>query len=316
MKARQDAGRNPPSIKIHDQLVYFADSQNLDFIDDGSVDFAITSPPYWNLKDYGHEGQIGRGDYATYLDQLNTVWEEMYRITKPNASLVVNVGNRRHQRQFFPIAFDIHSKMRSWTLWDILIWYVPNALPQPASYRERLFDSKYEFLLVFTKDGGKTDYTFHKPRVPNKYREADHRKHKMNPHGRCLGNIVRIPAYRPPNIKSMHYHVASYPDELVALMIETMTDRGDVVFDPFLGSGTTLKVAGAMGRRGMGVEINREFEDVIRGKVGEPFEVPDWRSIDLIHSVTLDTGPRSAVDGATGGRHAYGSQDSNMDSFF
>ncbi len=158
---------------------------------------------------------------------------------------------------------------------------------------ERLFDNKYEFLLIFTKDGGNTDYTFHKPRVPNKYRDVDHRKHKMNIKGRCLGNIICIPAYRPPNVKSMNYHVASYPEELVSIMIDTMTNKNDVVFDPFLGSGTTLKVANAMGRKGIGIEVNNNFESVIRGKIQEPFEVPDWKTIDLIHSTSMDTTPRT-----------------------
>ena len=91
----------------------------------------------------------------------------------------------------------------------------------------------------------------------------------------------------------MNYHIASYPEELVSLMLETMTDKNDVVFDPFLGSGTTLKVAGAMGRKGIGVEINTNFEPVIRGKLKERFETPDWKTLDLIHSTTMDTGMKS-----------------------
>ena len=262
----------------------------MSFIKDGSVDFVMTSPPYWNLKDYGHGGQIGQCGYGEYLDQLNAVWDECYRAAKPDAAFVLNVGNRRRGRAYFPIGFDIYSRMRGWKLWDTIIWYIPNALPQPASYTERLFDNKYELLLLFTKDGGRSDYTFHKPRVPNKYRDADPRKHKMNKRGRCLGNIVRIPAYRPPNVRSMNYHVASYPEELVSLMLHTMTDRGDVVLDPFLGSGTTLKVARGMGRRGIGVEINRGYEPVIRGKIAERFDAPDWRTIDVMHSTTMETG--------------------------
>ncbi len=276
------------NIKIGDQTIFFADSQNLDFVDDESVDFIMTSPPYWNLKDYGHEKQIGRDDYDTYLEQLNTVWDELFRVAKPDAVFVLNVGNRRRQKRYIPIAFDIYSQIRGWQLWDTIIWYIPNALPQPFSYIERLFDNKYEFLLVFTKDGGNTNYTFHKPRVPSKYGRYDNREKKMNERGRCLGNIIRIPAYRPPNIKSRNYHAAAYPDELVSLMLETMTDRGDTVLDPFLGSGTTLKVAKSMGRRGIGVEINPEFEDVICKKVQEPFNVPDWSTLDIIHSSKMD----------------------------
>lgn len=280
-------------ITIGDQTVFFKDSRDLGFIEDGTVDFIMTSPPYWNLKNYGHDNQIGNSDYDTYLQQLNKVWDECYRVTKPEGLFVLNVGNRRHNKQYFPLGMDIYSKMKKWKLWDTLIWYIPNALPQSYSYIERLFDNKYEFLFLFNKDGGNTDYKFHKPRVPNKYKDADPRKHKMNKRGRCLGNIIRIPAYRPPNVKSMNYHVASYPEELVSLMMHTMTDEGDVVLDPFLGSGTTLKVAQSMGRRGLGVEINRNFEPVIRGKVREPFQVPNWETVDLIHSTSMDTGMKT-----------------------
>lgn len=275
----------------------FADSRDMSFIESETVDFIMTSPPYWNLKDYGHRGQIGSETYDEYLDQMNLVWDECYRVAKPDAVFVLNVGNRRHNKAYLPIGLDIYSRMRRWVLWDTLIWYIPNALPQPASYIERLFDNKYEFLFVFTKDGGKSNYKFHKPRVPNKYRDADPRKHKMNGKGRCLGNIVRIPAYRPPNVKSMNYHMASYPEELVSLMLYTMTDEGDVVLDPFLGSGTTLKVAAAMRRRGVGVELNADFADTIRRKIAERFVVPDWKTVDIMHSTTMDTGaqaPRKA----------------------
>lgn len=286
-----------PTIKINKQQVYFGSSENLDFIKDKSVDFIMTSPPYWNLKDYGHSDQIGNSDYDTYLNRLNKVWDECYRVSKENAIFVLNVGNRRHNKTYLPIGFDIYSKIKNWKLWDSIIWYIPNALPQPNSYIERLFDNKYEFLLVFTKQGGNSNYTFHKPRVPNKYRDVDPRKHKMNKKGRCLGNIIRIPAYRPPNVKSMNYHVASYPEELVSLMMDTMTNRGDVVLDPFLGSGTTLKVANAMDRKGVGVELNTKFKNVIKSKVQEPFNVPNWKTVDMFHSTTMDTGmktPRKA----------------------
>lgn len=282
--------RSAEGLGIGGQRVHFADSRDLSFIEDGSVDFVMTSPPYWNLKDYGHEGQIGQCGYEEYMGQLGEVWDECHRVAKENAVFVLNVGNRRHDKTYRPIGFDVYAGMRKWTLWDTLVWYIPNALPQPASYMERLFDNKYELLLVFTKDGGRSGYTFHKPRVPNKYADADPRRHKLNERGRCLGNVIRIPAYRPPNIRSMNYHIASYPDELVALMLHTMTDEGDTVLDPFLGSGTTLKVARAMGRRGIGVELNEGYLPVIRGKIAERFDVPDWRAVDIMHSTTMETG--------------------------
>ena len=279
-----------PSVhEVAGQQVVIGNSKHMACVRDRSVHFFMTSPPYWDLKDYGSSSQIGQGSYEQYLDDLAAVWQECYRCAIDQAVLVININSRRHKKRFYPIAFDIVGRMKGWQLWDHVIWYIPNALPQPNHYMERLLDSKYESCLVFTKDG-QTDYTFHKPRVPQKYIDADPRAHKKNERGRCLGNVIRIPAYRPPNVKSLGYHVAAYPEELVAFFMECYTNPNDIVLDPFLGSGITLKVARVMGRLGIGYEINPAFLDLIRSRIQEAWEVPDWRKLDIIHSSTMQTG--------------------------
>jgi len=279
----------PPELVVGGQTVYFASSEDMSYLEDESVNFIMTSPPYWNLKNYGTPGEIGSEGYDEYLERMNAVWAECYRVAAPDAVLVVNVANRRHKKRFYPIGIDIATRMEGWQLWDHVIWYVPNALPQPNHYMERLLDNKYENLMVFTKDGA-TDYEFHKPRVPQKYIDADPRAHKKNAAGRCVGNIIRVPAYRPPNVKQLGYHVAAYPEELVAFMLESYTSPGDVILDPFLGSGTTLKVARGMQRSGIGIELNEEFAPLIESRIMERFELPDWKDVDIIHSSTAQTG--------------------------
>lgn len=276
-------------MNIAGQRVIFGSSEDLSAIPDRSVDLVLTSPPYWNLKRYGNRNEIGHESYPAYLDRLGRVWAECYRKAKPDAVLVINANTRRVNKAFYPIPMDIASRMTGWTLWDIVVWYIPNALPQPNAYRERLLDNKFEFALVFTKDGN-TDYHFAKPRVPQKYRIADPRAHKRNAKGRCLGNIIRIPAYRPPNVKQLNYHIAAYPEELAAFFLQLYTKRNGVVLDPFLGSGTTLKVARTMARKGIGVEINPKFRKTIAAKIRERWAVPDWKALDLIHSSTAQPG--------------------------
>jgi len=276
-------------LKLENQIVHFSSSEDMTEVTNESVDFFVTSPPYWNLKNYGTSDQIGASDYEEYLTRMGKVWEQCYLKARQNSILVININNRRHQKRYYPIAFDIVNRMESWALWDVLIWYIPNALPQAKHYMERLFDNKFEYLLVFIK-GDPDKYTFHKPRVPQKYLNADPRAHKKNIMGRCLGNIFRIPAYRPPNVKAMNYHVAAYPEELVALMLESFTNPHDTVLDPFLGSGTTLKVCKTMKRNGIGFEINKDYSPLIESRIKERWEVPDWRSIDIVHSTTMETG--------------------------
>ena len=277
-------------LKVNGQTVHFQSSEQMSALPAGSVQLIITSPPYWHLKQYGnHPDQIGSSDYDTYLTKLNRVWEECYRVASDGGIFVLNINSRRNNGTFYPIAFDIYKQMSSWKLWDVLTWYIPNALPQCNHYMERLFDNKFEYLLVFLK-GSSDQYKFHKPRVPQKYLHADPRDHKKNKRGRCIGNIIRIPAYRPPNVKQLGYHEAAFPEELVALMLETFTDPGDMVLDPFLGSGTTLKVCRVMKRCGLGYEINEGYRELITRRINEPWDVPDWKKLDILHSSTMTPG--------------------------
>lgn len=274
-------------MKQTTQKIYIGTSEKMLDVENESVDFIVTSPPYWNLKNYGSIDEIGSEEYEAYLNRLRNVWQECYRVAKKNAIMVININDRRHKKKFYPIAFDISHNMPKWELWDVMIWYVPNALPQPNHYRNLLFDNKFEYLLIFKKGD---IYKFNKPRVPQKYLEADPRGHKKDPRGRCLGNVIRIPAYRPPNVKEKSYHVAAYPEELAALMLETFTEQGDTVLDPFLGSGTSLKVARVMNRNGIGYELNPAFKPLIENKINEQWEVPDWKRLDIFHSTTMQTG--------------------------
>jgi hypothetical protein len=84
----------------------------------------------------------------------------------------------------------------------------------------------------------------------------------------------------------MGYHIAAYPEELAALMIESFTDPGDTVLDPFLGSGTTLKVCRVMRRNGFGYELNPDYGQLIEKRISEDWEVPPWTTMDILHSAT------------------------------
>jgi DNA modification methylase len=276
-------------LEFEGQTVFIGTSENMAEVPDESVDFIMTSPPYWNLKDYGSPDEIGQSSYEEYLARLNKVWSECFRVARNGAVMIINVNSRRYQKRYYPIPFDIATRMEAWCFWDHVIWYIPNALPQPNHYMERLLDNKYESCLVFIK-GGADEYKCHKPRVPQKYASADPRAHKINPKGRCIGNILRIPAYRPPNVKEMGYHVAAYPEELVAFFMQTYSDEGDIILDPFVGSGTTLKVARVMGRKGLGVELNPDYLPLIKKRISENWAVPSWTDVDILHSATMKTG--------------------------
>ncbi len=270
-------------------LVFFHSSEEMLELDDGRVTLTFTSPPYWDLKDYGHPEQIGRNEpYDAYLERLARVFREVYRVSKENGILAVNIGTRRVGGVYYPIAFDLRNTLKEvgWNLIDDIIWYIPNNLPQPRHYINKLFDNKYEHVLIFAKSY-RYDYTFNKIRITQKYRYKDPRSEKKNPAGRCIGNVWKIRAYRPPNIKTLNYHVAAFPEELAYAIIYAFSNPGDIVLDPFLGSGTTLKVALNMGRLALGYEINHDFKELIRARANETWTPPQFSAIDPLNGEVL-----------------------------
>jgi DNA modification methylase len=107
-------GSSAKSFEVAGQTVYLQDSRDMAEVPDASVQFFMTSPPYWDLKDYGSSHEIGQASYYKYLDDLEKVWSGCYRCARRNAVLVVNVNSRRVKKRFYPIAFDIASRMTGW----------------------------------------------------------------------------------------------------------------------------------------------------------------------------------------------------------
>jgi DNA modification methylase len=145
----------------------------------------------------------------------------------------------------------------------------------------RLLDSKYEPVLLFAKTYN-YEHIFNQARVRQKYSEIDPRSKKYNPRGRSMGSLVRVPAYRPPNIKQQSYHVAAFPEELVQFFLTLCTSQDSTILDPFLGSGTSLKVAAAMGRKGLGYEVNPNYRQLIEKRISEEWIPPPIESIDML----------------------------------
>ncbi len=277
-------------IMESEQQIFIGSSENMKALNvPKNARLIITSPPYWNLKDYGHPDEIGKESYDDYLERMVTVFDQCYEHSHENAILAINLAHRRKNKVYRPIMWDLYAAMQKngskWKLIDNIIWYKPNELPQPNFYIERLLDNKFEYVLVFAKNYN-YDYIFNKIRVPQKWLGKDPRKEKQNPNGRCISNIIRIPAYRPPNLKKMNYHQAAFPEELVQFFVDLYTNEGDTIMDPFVGSGTTLKVAKSMNRAGIGIEINPNNSKLIDERISENYEPVPYTKIDLIHSST------------------------------
>lgn len=269
------------------QKIYFQNAENMGQIKSNTIQLVFTSVPYWKMKDYHTKDQIGQEDeIMDYVKRLNNVWRECHRVTTKNAILAINIGSKRHKKKFYPLSMYFWQNMEKWRLIDKYIWFIPNALPQPKYYSDKLTDNKYEEILIFAKNY-KYNYRFNKIRIAQKFLGKDHRpnKHKK---GRSIGNVFKIPSYKPPTIKQMNYHEAAFPEGLANMLISTYSNKDDKILDPFVGSGTTLKVAYHLNRVGIGFEVNKKNKNLIKSRLDEKWNPLDFENFDIIFQESLN----------------------------
>ena len=230
----------------------------------------VTSPPYFWLRDYGVEGQIGIEDTVEgYVDLISNIMDEVYRVLKQDGVLFLNLGDtyysgkgRSHgvdkkssKRRFGLRAVDksggldigvkpksligipwrvaLEMCSRNWVLRSPIIWYRKHSLPESVQDRPR---RSYEHIFMFVKN---RKYYFNRQAL-----EAEEQE-----------DMWTIAA-RP---KGTHLGTAPYPDELVERCLDIGCPLGGSVLDPFAGGGTTLRVAVKSGRSATGIDLNPEF---------------------------------------------------------
>lgn len=251
--------------------IIIGDSRRMAELEDDSVDLVVTSPPYWQLKDYGPGEQIGFHDtYQEYIDSLNTVWDECIRTLRPGCRLCINIGDQFARAVFYgrykviPIRTEIirHCEASSLDYMGAIIWQkvttcqttggatVMGSYPYP---RGGIIKIDYEFILLFKKLGTP-------PRVSREIKEKSKLSKEewnrfFNGHWNFAG-------------EKQNGHIAMFPLELPRRLIKMFSFEEDTVLDPFAGSGTTTKAAIETGRNSTGYEINGDFLGIIKSKIG------------------------------------------------
>jgi DNA modification methylase len=236
-----------------------------------SVDVTITSPPYFDLKDYGVKEQIGFGqEYPIYLDDLQNVFSEIYRATKSTGSLWIVIDTFRSNQEVLPLPFDLAAKLKvvGWKLRDVIIWKKERTLPWTHKGTTRKI---FEYILVFAKDNKRIRY------FPDKHRETvDLKKwwvrypERYSPKGKALEEIwsYDIPTQGSWG-KNYIRHFCPLPAGLVSRIINLTTNVGDVVLDPFSGTGTVPAQASFLGRKYIGFELNKKYIRMFQGYISK-----------------------------------------------
>ncbi|ARJ57000.1 DNA methyltransferase [Campylobacter cuniculorum DSM 23162 = LMG 24588] len=268
--------------------IFYKSSQNMSEIEKEKIDIIITSPPYFNIKDYAKDGHqdtkhskthkqdLGAiGDYKNYIAELLKVWRECERVLKPNGKLCINVPlmpmlkkdlNTHYNRHIFDLQSDIQQSILSHTklfLLDLYIWNRTNttkklmfgSYPYPRNFYAQ---NTSEFIAIYVKDGKAKDKITQEQKEQSKLTQEEWIKFTKQ--------IWDIPI---PNKSDTAFgkHAAIMPEEIVYRLLRLYSFVGDIVLDPFAGSGTTLKVAKELRRKFVAYEVYPHYKDVIEEKL-------------------------------------------------
>lgn len=246
------------------------DSRKMTELPDNSVHLAITSPPYWQLKDYGTDNQIGFHDsYENYINNLNLVWKECYRTLHNGCRLCVNIGDQFARAVYYgrykviPIREEIIKFCENigFDYMGAIIWQkvttsnTTGGGVQMGSYpypRNGILKLDYEFILVFKKLGDS-------PKPTKEQKELS--KMTAEEWNTFFAGHWNFAGARQSG------HIAMFPEELPRRLIKMFSFVGETVLDPFAGSGTTALAAKNSDRNSVGFEINPEYIPIIKEKL-------------------------------------------------
>ena len=251
----------------------------------GSARTCVTSPPYFGLRDYGESDQIGLEETPeAYVREMADVFNEVWRVLATDGTLWLNLGDTYSKNGNligvpWRVAFALQDN--GWTLRSDIIWQKPNVMPEstknrPTKSHEHLFlfakSKKYFYNVDLIREPispvslARAKYGFHTDRPSAKSSSGIHVKEMgerfVNPKGRNKRDVWTIPT---ASFKGAHFAVM--PEALVEPCILAGSEEGDMVLDPFTGSGTVAVVANRHGRNFVGTELNPEYAEIAKERI-------------------------------------------------
>ncbi len=266
---------------VEDHKIYCGDSRNMKEIANESIHLIITSPPYFDLKDYNNndnhlkENQLGSPkSYQDYIDGLNEVWKECLRVLVPDGKICINVmpvflsGEETSfgRRVTRTVINDVENFMNSTKiayLHSLFIWDKRKSSRFSSfgsyPYPPNIFSTfPFEWIIVFSKKGKRIE------KVAKEIKD----KSKISQKEWADWAINSFWEMSPAKAKKIG-HPAPFPEEMPRRLIKLYSFHGNRVLDPFAGSGTTIKVAKELGRIGIGYDINPEYVDIATKRVSQ-----------------------------------------------
>ena len=254
-------------------------------INNESVQCVVTSPPYWGLRDYGSEGQLGLEETPEeYVENMVSVFQEVKRVLRKDGTVWLNLGDSFMNKNLVGIPWRVALALQAdgWYLRSDIIWNKLVVMPEPVKDRPT---KCHEYIFLLTKSA-KYYYDYEAIKEPVQDSSIERSLHgwdcdrpstknasmggegihteKMgtrfvDPNGRNKRTVWTI---NPKPYRGAHF--ATFPEELPETCIKAGTKKGDVVLDIFAGSGTTLRVASKLGRKGIGIELNPEYVKILK----------------------------------------------------
>jgi len=242
-------------------------------LSDGVIDLVITSPPYDGVRKYNG-----------FAFDIDTLVKELYRTLKVGGVIVWVVGDQvikgsesgtsfKQALKFMEVGFNLH---------DTMI-YQKNSSTYPASQKSNRYTQIFEYMFVFSKEKPKThNLICDKPNKWAGHKNWGKNTKRIGDHLVEVGDIKPVPNFSPRNNiwtynnsggfaskdKVAYKHPAIFPEELVKDHIVTWTNVGDLVYDPFMGSGTVAKMCILSGRNYLGSEVSKEYIDICNERLG------------------------------------------------
>jgi DNA modification methylase len=248
------------------------------------IDLVVTSPPYWTAVTYDTDSPIVTDSYEHYIEQLLLVWAECERVLKPNGKLAINTPIMPVPKSVYPdqhtrhlkninndIEFSILQKTR-FARYSLFVWQKQTSklmfgsYPSPGNILE---NNTIEFINVFVKSG-----------KPEKRSQALKDANKLTQE-EWVDLTQQVWFMYPEDVSRNKDHPAPFPAKLPGRLMRLYTFGahgdypGDVVLDPFCGTGTTCAVAKAMGRRYLGIEISERYAEAARHRIRAAAEAPN-----------------------------------------